>query len=53
MESEVRCAGRQCPNRNQCLRFTAKGEGRVMAKCTNGKMFVQDITKINGDSLKR
>ena len=53
MKEEYYCLGRECPNRNQCLRHTHMIEGKRKSKCTNMRDFMQDKEKINRDSLRR
>ena len=52
MKSDTCCMGCNCPIKNQCMRYTHFESGNVIRKCTNQKLFKQDIEKINGDSLR-
>ena len=48
----ISCLGAECPVRNTCKRYTGR-KGVGIRKCTNQRGFVQDESKINGDSLRR
>ena len=52
MVEGINCLGVECPIKNQCLRYTQKRDGKQMRKCRNEKMFLQDESKINGDSRR-
>ena len=47
------CMGVECPTKNQCLRYTHGGTKRTIRKCTNGKKFLQDKSRINKDSMRK
>ena len=52
MKEEINCMGVECPIKWTCLRYKANGEYDIR-KCTKQRLYLQDTTKINGDSLKR
>lgn len=53
-DKQVYCIGRQCSVKNQCIRYTHKANARnecetpyrVISKCTNQKLYVQDKDNI-------